>query len=96
MINLVVELKKWLNKNKWNCIKQTTYYMYRKTPDHALKCWFGIFILVWMDIEKKCFGKHKCLCAYTVWALSKQVRVQNWARDKMSVSFINMELYSNI
>ena len=55
--------------NKCKCIKQTSNFMCNKTPKHALKSWFGIFLyltLSWIHIEKnKClqevFGHLYCL-----------------------------------
>ena len=35
--------------NECNCIQQTSYYMCDKTPEHALKTKFGIFILVYAE-----------------------------------------------
>ena len=34
------------HKNECRCIKQTGYHMYHKTPEHALKSKFEIFVLV--------------------------------------------------
>ena len=46
--------------NEWKCIKHTSYYMYHKTPEHALKSYLS---LSWMDIEKNILEDTSVLAA---------------------------------